>query len=120
MNTNTPPTSPKPGDSYVQSFARGLEVIRSFSATAPQQTYGGGRYLFDTVKGSDFIRLDWGANEPMDAMRRPGYVGGRVIVDFNYAYNPSCAYDDRWVCPLAPVENHLDIEINAGELKFHP
>ena len=38
MNTNTPPTSPKPGDSYVQSFARGLEVIRSFSATAPQQT----------------------------------------------------------------------------------
>jgi IclR family pca regulon transcriptional regulator len=38
MNTNTPPASPKPGDSYVQSFARGLEVIRSFSATAPQQT----------------------------------------------------------------------------------
>jgi len=38
MNTNTPPVSPKPGDSYVQSFARGLEVIRSFSASAPQQT----------------------------------------------------------------------------------
>lgn len=88
--------------------------------TAPIHTYGGGRYLFDTVKGSDFVRLDWGANEPLDAMRRPGYVGGRVIVDFNYAYNPSCAYNDRWVCPLAPAENHLDLSVDAGEMKFHP
>ncbi len=75
-------------------------------------TYGGGRYLFDTVKGSDFEQVDGGSVG--------GYAGGRVILDFNYAYNPSCAYDARWVCPLAPPENRLTAEIRAGELAFHP
>jgi uncharacterized protein (DUF1684 family) len=42
----------------------------------------------------------------------------RILLDFNYAYNPSCAYNDRWVCPLAPVDNRLKIPIRAGELKF--
>jgi uncharacterized protein (DUF1684 family) len=70
-------------------------------ATAPDETYGGGRYLFDTVKGSDFM---W-------------TPAGRPILDFNYAYNPSCAYDHRWVCPLAPPENRLPVPIRAGEQK---
>jgi uncharacterized protein (DUF1684 family) len=48
-----------------------------------------------------------------------GYAGGQVELDFNYAYNPSCAYDARWVCPLAPNENHLPLPIRAGERKFH-
>jgi uncharacterized protein (DUF1684 family) len=40
---------------------------------------------------------------------------GGVQLDFNYAYNPSCAYDPRWACPLAPEENRVDAEIRAGE-----
>ena len=45
--------------------------------------------------------------------------GDRVRLDFNYAYNPSCVYDDRWACPLAPPENRLDLAIRAGELMYH-
>ena len=77
-------------------------------ATCPAQSYGGGRYLFDTIKGSDFLAV-------------PGADPRRfLLLDFNYAYNPSCAYNDRWVCPLAPPENRLDIAIGAGEKKFRP
>jgi len=74
--------------------------------TSPAESYGGGRYLFDTIKGSDF-QATHGAS---------GIE--RILLDFNYAYNPSCAYNDRWVCPLAPVENRLSIPIRAGEMKF--
>ena len=81
-------------------------------ATSSHESYGGGRYLFDTVKGSDFLRLD-GADGTL------GYVGGRVLLDFNYAYNPSCAYDARWICPLAPNENRLPMPIRAGERAYH-
>lgn len=61
-------------------------------------TYGGGRYLYDTIKGADL-----GASEK------------RFVLDFNFAYNPSCAYDDRWSCPLPPRENRLPFEVDAGE-----
>lgn len=63
------------------------------------ETYGGGRYLLDTIKGAD---LGAGAD-------------GRLVLDFNYAYNPSCAYDPRWSCPLAPPENRLTVAVEAGE-----
>jgi uncharacterized protein len=66
-----------------------------------EDTYGGGRYLLDTIKHADL-----------------GYIGERMVVDFNYAYNPSCAYNPRWVCPLAPSENRLTIPIRAGELRY--
>lgn len=82
-------------------------------ATCGTETYGAGRYLFDTVKGSDFMRLDGGADAA------PGYAGGRVLLDFNYAYNPSCSYDPRWACPLAPRENTLTVAIRAGERAYH-
>ena len=62
------------------------------------KTYGGGRYLYDTIKGAD-----------------PGLESDRIILDFNFAYNPSCAYNSQWVCPLSPPENHLEISIEAGE-----
>jgi uncharacterized protein (DUF1684 family) len=97
---------------WIDVYGGGL-FLPFLDATCPEESYGGGRYLFDTVKGSDFLRLD-------DAEgRAQGYAGGRVIMDFNYAYNPSCAYDARWVCPLAPKENHLPVPIRAGERKFH-
>ena len=79
--------------------------------TSGGDTYGAGRYLHDTVKGSDLLRLD-------DA-NVLGYAGGRVLLDFNFAYNPSCAYDPRWVCPLTPAENRLAVAIRAGEKVFH-
>jgi hypothetical protein len=62
-------------------------------------TYGGGRYLLDTVKGADL-----------------GGDGDRLMIDLNFAYNPSCAYDEAWACPLAPPGNILDVEVVAGEL----
>jgi uncharacterized protein (DUF1684 family) len=61
-------------------------------------TYGGGRYLLDTAKGADL-----------------GHDGGTVILDFNYAYHPSCVHDPRWSCPLAPPENTVAVAITAGE-----
>lgn len=68
-------------------------------ATTGDATFGGGRYLLDTIKGADLGGDDL----------------GRVVVDFNFAYNPSCAYSDRWVCPLAPPENTLPEPVRAGE-----
>lgn len=67
-------------------------------ATSGQETYGAGRYLIDTVKGADL-----------------GGEHGRLVLDFNYAYHPSCAYDPRWSCPLAPPVNRLEGAVRAGE-----
>ena len=66
--------------------------------TSGVDTYGGGRYLYDTIKGADL-----------------GIVGNDIVLDFNFAYNPSCAYDERWSCPLSPPENRLPFAITAGE-----
>ena len=44
--------------------------------------------------------------------------GGRFIVDFNYAYNPYCAYNEMWSCPITPAENRLKVAIRAGEKLF--
>ena len=62
------------------------------------ETYGGGRYLLDTVKGADLGDRD-----------------GRLVLDFNFAYHPSCVYDGRWSCPLAPPGNRLAVPVRAGE-----
>lgn len=72
-------------------------------ATAGHETYGGGRYLFDTAKDTDGLVLDI----------TPG--SSYVVIDFNFAYNASCAYSPRWACPLAPPENHLRVAVRAGE-----
>lgn len=67
-------------------------------ATCGDTTYGGGRYLLDTVKGADL-----------------GAGNGSVVLDFNFAYHPSCVHSPRWSCPLAPPENRLEVRIEAGE-----
>jgi uncharacterized protein len=72
-------------------------------ATAGTASYGGGRYLIDTVKGADL-----GGDE------------GRLILDFNFAYNPSCAYDPEWACPLPPPGNIVARSLLAGELMPPP
>lgn len=68
--------------------------------TSGTTTYGGGRYLVDTVKGAD-----------------PGFDlrNQTVVLDFNFAFNPSCSYDPRWACPLAPPVNRLPLPVAAGE-----
>ena len=71
--------------------------------TSGRETYGGGRYLFDTAKNTDGMVLEI----------TPGSTD--VVIDFNFAYNASCAYSPRWACPLAPPENHLQVEVRAGE-----
>ena len=67
-------------------------------ATAGKTTYGGGRYLLDTAKSADL-----------------GGAGDELVLDFNFAYHPSCRYDPKWVCPLAPLGNRLPVAIEAGE-----
>jgi uncharacterized protein (DUF1684 family) len=42
-----------------------------------------------------------------------------VTIDFNYAYNASCAYSPRWACPLAPPENHMEVPVRAGEQVYN-
>jgi uncharacterized protein len=68
-------------------------------ATSAATTYGAGRYLLDTAKGADL-----GVN-----------TDGKLILDFNFSYQPSCSYDPQWSCPLPPRENWLTIPINGGE-----
>jgi uncharacterized protein (DUF1684 family) len=82
---------------WLDAYGGGL-FLPFRDATSGKTTYGAGRYLYDTVKGADL-----------------GTDGNRLILDFNFAYNPSCAYDPRWVCPLAPPDNRLTIPIEAGE-----
>lgn len=67
--------------------------------TNGETTYGAGRYLLDTAKSADL-----GADP-----------SGRLVIDFNFAFHPSCAFDPVWSCPLSPPENRLDLPIEAGE-----
>ncbi|MDQ2742785.1 MAG: DUF1684 domain-containing protein [Chloroflexota bacterium] len=86
---------------WIEVYGGGL-FLPFRDRTAPDLTYGGGRYVFDTIKGSDFLSVE----------------DGRLSLDFNYAYNPSCAYNHRWTCPLAPPSNQLPFPIAAGEKRY--
>jgi uncharacterized protein (DUF1684 family) len=86
-------------------YAGGLFVPFK-DTTAVHQTYGAGRYLFDTAKDTDGLVLEIAPGSP------------DVVIDFNYAYNASCAYSPRWACPLAPPENFLPVPVTAGELNY--
>ena len=46
-----------------------------------------------------------------------GMKSGCLVLDFNFAYNPSCAYDPKWACPLSPPANRLPVAVRAGERK---
>lgn len=82
---------------WFADYAGGI-FIPFRDATNGVETYGGGRYLWDSAKGADL-----------------GSADDELILDFNYAYHPSCVYDDRWSCPLAPPDNRLGRPIRAGE-----
>ncbi|MGD9570979.1 MAG: DUF1684 domain-containing protein [Thermoleophilia bacterium] len=83
---------------WLEGYGGGL-FLPFRDALAGGGTYGGGRYLLDTVKGADLGTT----------------ADGALVLDFNYAYNPSCSYDPRWSCPLAPPANRIDVPVAAGE-----
>jgi uncharacterized protein (DUF1684 family) len=85
------------GAYWLDGYAGGLFVPFA-DATSGSETYGGGRYALDTAKGADL-----------------GTESDRIVLDFNFAYAPSCAHDPRWRCPLAPAANRLHRPVRAGE-----
>ena len=84
---------------WLKGYGGGL-FLPFADASNSRETYGGGRYLYDTIKGADLGELP-------DRLT--------FLLDFNFAYNPSCAYSPRWLCPLAPAENRLPFAVTAGE-----
>ncbi|MGG5171606.1 DUF1684 domain-containing protein [Pseudarthrobacter sp. J1738] len=85
----------------LKTYGGGIFVpLRDTTAGKAGGSYGAGRYLLDTIKGS-FT----GVNE-----------SGEFILDFNFAYNPSCAYNEAWACPLPGPDNRLSTAIEAGEM----
>jgi uncharacterized protein (DUF1684 family) len=88
---------------WMAGYAGGL-FIPFRDATNGTETYGAGRYLVDAAKGAD-----------LGAAPGPEPDNWALILDFNFATQPSCAFDPRWACPLAPPENRLDLAIRAGE-----
>jgi hypothetical protein len=84
---------------WMAGYAGGL-FVPFRDATNGSETYGAGRYLVDAAKSADL------GGDP---------AAGTLILDFNFSFQPSCAFDPRWACPLAPPENRLDLAIRAGE-----
>jgi uncharacterized protein (DUF1684 family) len=79
----------------LKDYDRGRFFLPFADATNGLETYQGGRYI--------------------DPQEKPN---GKLTVDFNYAYNPYCAYGEGWSCPLPPEVNRLSVEIRAGEKSF--
>jgi uncharacterized protein len=84
---------------WMAGYAGGL-FIPFRDTTNDHETYAAGRYLVDAAKSADL------GGDP---------TRGTLILDFNFAYQPSCAFDPKWACPLAPPENLVDVPIRAGE-----
>jgi uncharacterized protein (DUF1684 family) len=82
---------------WLEQYGGGL-FLPLRDGTAGSGSYGGGRYLLDTAKGADL-----------------GGTGDALVVDLNFAYHPSCRYDSRWLCPLAPPGNTIAARVEAGE-----
>ncbi len=84
----------------LNSYGGGIFVpFRDTTAGRGGGSYGAGRYLLDTIKGAYL-----------------GRVVSRFVLDFNFAYNPSCAYDEAWACPLPGPDNRLEADITVGEM----
>jgi uncharacterized protein (DUF1684 family) len=82
---------------WLDSYGGGI-FLPFRDATNGGSTYGGGRYLLDTVKGADL-----------------GHADDEIVLDFNFAFHPSCVHSERWSCPLAPPANRLPFPVEAGE-----
>jgi uncharacterized protein (DUF1684 family) len=98
---------------WIDAYGGGL-FLPFRDATSGTDTYGAGRYLLDTIKSADHGAEPAGADafgsDPRSPDRAPS-----LVLDFNMAYHPSCAYDPRWSCPLAPPESRLPAPVTVGE-----
>lgn len=83
---------------WIDSYGGGV-FLPFRDATSGASTYGAGRYVLDTIKGADL-----------------GGDASGIVVDLNFAYQPSCAYDEAWACPLPGAGNRLAAEVPVGEL----
>jgi uncharacterized protein (DUF1684 family) len=83
----------------LQSYGGGI-FLPVKDALAGTETYGGGRYVLDTAKGAYLGETP----------------GRKLVVDLNFAFNPSCAYDPAWFCPLASAGNTVGVPLPVGEL----
>jgi uncharacterized protein len=92
------PQGPITLDVYWMNVYGGGVFIPFRDTTNGTLTYRGGRYLLDTAKSADLGDRD-----------------GGIVLDFNFAYHPSCTHDPRWSCPLAPEGNTLDVAVPVGE-----
>jgi len=93
---------------WLNSYAGGL-FLPFRDETNGVTTYGAGRYVLDTAKGADL-------GAPPEARSEDD----ALLLDFNFAYHPSCAWDAQWNCPLAPTKNHLPVAVEAGEREPQP
>ncbi len=82
---------------WIAGYGGGL-FLPFTDATSGDETFGAGRYLLDSIKGADL-----------------GVEDGRLVLDFNFAYHPSCAHSPDWTCPLAPPGNRLPAPVRGGE-----
>lgn len=82
---------------WLRQYAGGL-FLPVRDGTAGRGSYGAGRYLLDSAKGADL-----------------GGDAAALVVDLNFLYHPSCRYNPRWECPLAPDGNTVPARIEAGE-----
>ena len=82
---------------WLEQYGGGL-FLPLRDGSSGRGSYGGGRYLLDTAKGADL-----------------GGTEDTLVVDLNFAYHPSCRYDDRWLCPLAQPGNTIAAAVAAGE-----
>ena len=82
---------------WLDSYGGGV-FLPFRDATSGVSTYGAGRYRLDTIKGADL-----------------GGDASNLVVDLNFAYQPSCAYDEAWACPLPGAGNRLEAEVPVGE-----
>lgn len=93
------PVGPLTLDVFWMNVYGGGVFIPFRDSTSGTLTYGGGRYLLDTAKSADLGTLD-----------------GEIVLDFNFAYHPSCTHAPHWSCPLAPPSNTLDLAVPVGEM----
>ena len=84
---------------WMRGYAGGL-FLPLGDGTNGAETYAAGRYVLDTAKGADL------GGDP---------TRGTLVVDLNFAFQPSCAFDPKWACPLAPPESRLGRRVEAGE-----
>jgi len=95
------------GKTYSLNVYQNIELVKKLGyekhlflpfndETNGNETYGGGRFLYLTESGEETL-----------------------IVDFNLAYNPYCAYNHKYSCPIPPAENNLEVKIQAGEKSWH-